>query len=167
MYILYMSGGGLNGGFGAMAIYDASFGNRGILMTDRIRRVEPKCLSRKVNILCVVVLSASGTGLMEETALLVDMDNLHNIMWQGVLRSDVIGPVAKECTAQQDAARLFFLDMNEDGWSDLLLIRSRSYVPNQPYQIAGPVEFSHEVFLFDDSGRSFKAEKKAGILSWP
>lgn len=166
--VVIMSGGGYFGGYGAIATYDSNGGFCGLLLTERVLDVQHIRLPKGVDILLAKIVSARGTGLNELSGMILNLYDINSVMWKGVIEKCVVGPVRKGCSAKLRASQLAFVDMDGDGWADILEFGAISYLPEQPYSIVEPIALSAKCYAYDPNTSLFvrnAADKP--VTLWP
>jgi hypothetical protein len=144
-------------GEGIIGIYDCEFRLRDIRITRPIKHISVVALNKEIDVIVVREVSATGTGLYEETMSVLDVPEMNVPLWSEKVYSWVEGPTGDKGHLLQCV--VFLLDIDSDGTKELVITKLEQ---------DGTDLFKHPyaesvVLSFDSQNHRFSIQKEGRI----
>jgi hypothetical protein len=154
----------INSGYGVIGIYDENLKIKEMIKISKILSIQTHIINKDLVILAVKTVHGAGTGYWSETLSLYNPLDLHNCLWSDIINEYCIGPVKDKCSAYQLRALLRFLDIDCDGKEEILIMKTKCWIPKEAFSISDPPELTSEAYKYNEIEKKFSRIETLGQM---
>ena len=150
-------------GEGIIGTYDRFSRLRDVRLTRPIKYIRRIALNEEIDVLVIREVSATGTGLYEETMSILDVRNLSAPLWSGKVESWVEG-VDRRNEGQLLRRVVAMVDFDYDGMKELLVVKLKQPATNLETIVSRKPQVQATVYSFDVEKHKFRRQKEVTPL---